>query len=137
MAMAKAAAMTYLRVLREKQGMTQRDVAEIAKVESKQVYRWEKSESEPTPYGLLAFIKAVGGSPEQVTRLYMDENATEEDARQLALSWLEERTVQYINGEVDVMSDDELAAALDVVKDFKEKNLLREFIRIFRPSYRG
>lgn len=74
--------MTYLRILRERNGLSQSDIARLAGVEPKQVYRWEKCQSEPTGSSLAIFVHAVRGNPEYVNRLII-ENSLEE-AQQLA-----------------------------------------------------
>lgn len=52
-------AMLYLRILREARGLSQADIARVAGVESKQVYRWERGDSEPSASGIAAYRKAV------------------------------------------------------------------------------
>ena len=79
--------MLYLRVLREKQKLSQGDIARVAGVESKQVYRWERGESEPPASGLMAFVELVQGNIEDVQRLISSKDADERLARQLAEEW--------------------------------------------------
>ncbi len=81
------AAMFYLRTLREKQKLSQGDIARAAGVESKQVYRWERGESEPPASGLIAFVEKVQGNIEDVRRLISAQDITEDHARQLAEAW--------------------------------------------------
>lgn len=83
--MSVKATMAYLRFERERQHISQADVARAAGVESKQVYRWERGDSEPNALGLAAFIAVVGADPIIVQRLMLDENATAEDGRRAAL----------------------------------------------------
>jgi transcriptional regulator with XRE-family HTH domain len=84
------AAMTYLRVLREARKLSQADIARAAQVESKQVYRWERGESEPSASSLAAFVQAVRGNIEEVMRLILSTDATEDMGRQLARAILEQ-----------------------------------------------
>lgn len=55
--------------MREGRGKSQADIARAAGVDPKQVYRWERGESEPSGAALLAFIAAVQGSYDHVTEL--------------------------------------------------------------------
>lgn len=80
------AAMMYLRVLRESHKLSQADIARAARVESKQVYRWERGESEPSASGLAAFVEAVQGNIEEVKQLILSD-ATESAGQQLAERW--------------------------------------------------
>jgi len=77
-------AMSYLRILREKNGLSQSDIARSIGVEPKQVYRWEKCQSEPSGTSLATFTHLVKGSPDHVIDLILNENATLEDAEILA-----------------------------------------------------
>lgn len=77
------AAIAYLRFLRQQQDISQSHVARAAGVESKQVYRWEKGESEPSALGLAAFIAVVNGHPDDVQQLLIGNN-TKEDGHALA-----------------------------------------------------
>ena len=81
------AAMTYLRILREAHKLSQADIARAAAVESKQVYRWERGESEPSASGLAAFVKAVQGSFEQVNALILNRSMSEDVIREMAEEW--------------------------------------------------
>lgn len=85
--MSVQAAMFYLRTLREKHKLSQGDIARAAGVESKQVYRWERGESEPPASGLIAFVEKVQGNIEDVQRLISSQDTSEDYARQLAESW--------------------------------------------------
>lgn len=85
--------MIYLRTMREALNLSQSDIGRHAKVESKQVYRWERGESEPSAAGMAAFVRAVGGSFEHVARLMLldsDSVIDEEVARALARDQLRE-----------------------------------------------
>lgn len=83
------AAVAYLRLLRERQKISQSKVARAAGVESKQVHRWERGKSEPSALGIAAFIQAVNARPDDVQRLLMDGNATVTEAQVLAETVLE------------------------------------------------
>lgn len=73
------AVMAYLRHLRETQGMTQADVGRAANVDSKQVHRWERGESEPMGGALLAYLSHVNADPADVHRLSAAPDATAAD----------------------------------------------------------
>src|SRR3989442_6408662 len=73
-------AIKYLREIRVARDITQSQVARAADVESKQVWRWERDESEPTASSLAAYIAVVGASPQDVQELISDKSATIADA---------------------------------------------------------
>jgi transcriptional regulator with XRE-family HTH domain len=77
-------AIKYLRELRMARDITQSQVARAADVESKQVSRWERGESEPTASSLAAYIAVVGASPQDVQELISDQSATVDEAIALA-----------------------------------------------------
>lgn len=81
--------MTYLRRLRQLHGLTQDDVAQAADVRSKQVYRWEKYECDPSGPALFLFTDAVRGSLQQVRKLLSSQAMTEEDGQRLAEEWFQ------------------------------------------------
>ena len=85
------AALKYLRAIREGRNVTQAQVAHAASVEPKQVYRWERGESEPTASGLAAYIALVGASPQDVQDLIADSSATPVEALRRAQHWLAQR----------------------------------------------
>ena len=74
------AALKYLRAIREGRNLTQAQVARAAGVEPKQVYRWERGESEPTASGLSAYIAVVGAPAQEVQDLIADPSATSAEA---------------------------------------------------------
>lgn len=105
------AAMAYLRFLREAQDITQAQVARVAGVESKQVYRWERGESEPTASGLAAFVDVVKGKADEVLRLIRDPRATRIDGQSAAERRLAE-IKQETYAAVDALTDAEFAEAM-------------------------
>lgn len=87
------AAMVYLRELREHQGLSQSDIGRQAGVESKQVYRWERGENEPSAAALVAFVRTVRGRFEDIAKLLLldgDAIVNEEVARALARDRIQE-----------------------------------------------
>jgi transcriptional regulator with XRE-family HTH domain len=78
--MAMNEAIKYLREIRVACDITQAQVARAADVEAKQVYRWERGESEPTASNLAAYIDVVGASPQVVQELILDQSVTVDDA---------------------------------------------------------
>lgn len=68
--------MEYLRRMREGRGLTQAEIARTVGVDPKQVYRWERGESEPSGAAILTFIATVQGSYEEVTKLLMSSSVT-------------------------------------------------------------
>ena len=78
--MAMNEAIKYLREIRTARDITQSQVARAADVESKQVSRWERGESEPTASSLAAYIDVVSASPQDVQELISDKSATIADS---------------------------------------------------------
>lgn len=62
--------------------MTQAEIARAVGCDAKQVYRWERGESEPSGMALLIFISTVRGSFEEVAGLVVLSTATLENAVQ-------------------------------------------------------
>lgn len=114
--------MAYLRVVREGRGMSQDDVARIAGVKLKQVSRWETGEAEPTATSLAAWIAAVRANANQVTRLFIDPDATPDDARQLASEWLSQDGLDEIDRRVANLSDEEREIALRVLSSILKRD---------------
>jgi transcriptional regulator with XRE-family HTH domain len=85
------AALKYLRAIREGRNLTQAQVARAAGVEPKQVYRWERGESEPTASGLSAYIAVVGAPAQEVQDLIADPSATPAEALRRAQRRLAEQ----------------------------------------------
>ncbi len=46
---------------------------------------------------IAAFTRAVQGNPDDVVRLVLDENATDEDAERLAMNWLSREHSEHID----------------------------------------
>lgn len=109
-------AMVYLRTLREARGLSQADVARAAKVESKQVYRWERGESEPPASGLAAFVALVAGRAEDVQVLISDPQATIERAQALARRALGPSTEDRIQRLIEQADPAELDRAIAEVR---------------------
>ena len=119
-AMTTEAAMTYLRRLRQLHGLSQDDIAQAAGVKSKQVYRWEKCECEPSGPALFLFTDAVHGSLEQVRKLLASRSMTAEDGQRLAEEWFELTDDQrsQIDAVIERTPPDELR---DVVSELQRK----------------
>lgn len=80
------AAILYLRTLREKQKLTQEDIARLAGVKKKQVYRWEAGQSRANSEGFSAYVDAVQASARHMQYLMQlpETPASEEVAITLA-----------------------------------------------------
>lgn len=115
MTMGQAAAMTYLRVIREERGLSQDDIARVIGHTKKQVSRWETCEQEPTSTGLAQFVAAVRANADQVLRLFIDTQVTPEEARQMAREWLSQEAIGEIDRRAALLSDEERAAALQIL----------------------
>lgn len=113
------AAGMYLRTLRDWEKLTQKDVAQKLGVSTKQVERWEKGDSDPSSTALAAFIELVHGSAEQVKRLILDKNATEEDGRELARRWLSRPNRDYIASRMAEIPENERGGMLAILEDMQ------------------
>ena len=131
----KEAALTYLRTLREDRGLSQEDIGRDAGVKGKQVYRWERGESEIPSSGLMAFLKAVQGSLAQFQALFEDEHATAEDGALAARKWLSQAAIDYIHEQADAIPAEQLQAALqavDMYMDLQQRNKAGEWFKFGR-----
>ena len=81
------AAAVYLRTLRKLAGISQEEMAYHIGVSNKQVWRWERGESEPSASSLAAFTRKVGGSPAHLHRLILSDDITDEEVSRLAEEW--------------------------------------------------
>lgn len=81
------AAAIYLRTLRKLAGISQEEIAYHIGVSNKQVWRWERGESEPSASSLAAFTRKVGGSPAHLHRLILSDDITDEEVSRLAEEW--------------------------------------------------
>jgi transcriptional regulator with XRE-family HTH domain len=83
------AAILYLRTLREKQKLTQEDIAKLAGVKKKQVYRWEAGHSRANSEGFSAYVDAVNASARHMQYLMqLPENPASEE---VAVTFAEDR----------------------------------------------
>lgn len=82
--MSLIAAGAYLRLLRERRGLSAADVASAAGTNEAQVGRIEKGEIDTRGSLLLKMVQAVQGRAEDVLKLVTDASATIEDGRRKA-----------------------------------------------------
>lgn len=83
--MGKQAIGVYLRVLRDKQRITQEEVATRLDVDVRQIRRWEKGSQDPAGSSLIQFLDYIHGQFEDVLQLAGNDVITEEVARAFAL----------------------------------------------------
>jgi transcriptional regulator with XRE-family HTH domain len=74
----------YLRILRDAEGLTQKQVASKIRVASKTIERWEAGEHEPTLTNLRPYVRLVRGSLARVLQMLLDKNFSVVAARDAA-----------------------------------------------------
>lgn len=136
--------MTYLRRLRQLHNLSQDDVAQAAGVKSKQVYRWEKCECDPSGPALFLFTDAVHGSLQQVRKLLASHSMTEEDGQRLAEEWFQLTDTQrvQIDAIIERTPPDELREIINELQRKVDEQRARAMrpdglIRAIRALIRG
>lgn len=119
------AAASYLKALRNARDLTQDEVGRVIGVTGKTVYDWETGK-EPRATNLAAYIKAVGGSPDDVMALLNAPGATDHDGEEAAESWLEYEKWAATAHESDSAADRAVRAAVEVLQS---PELIQEIIR--------
>lgn len=74
----------YLRILRDAQGLTQKQAAKKIGVHPKTVERWEAGKHEPALTDLQPYVKLVRGSIARVIQFLLDAGTTVSDAQEAA-----------------------------------------------------
>ncbi len=87
--MSHKAVVSYLLTLRltTKPRLTQYDIAYATGADQRSVLEWEKGRAQPTTINAHKYLRAVGGSAEQLHRLAIDDHATAEDGERAAHIW--------------------------------------------------
>ncbi len=67
---------------------------------------------------IAAFTRAVQGNPDDVVRLVLDENATDEDAERLAMNWLSREHSEHIDR---IAGSHDEADVLAAIRDMREE----------------
>ena len=109
--MSLIAAGLYLRVLRERKGMTLADVASATRTSESQISRIEKGEQEPRSSLMLRIVRAVGGSMAHLETLLLNDSATAEDGKRYAEAWLQ-RIYEAAAEEAAAATDEEIEAEI-------------------------
>ena len=135
--MGMEAAMSYLKALRDGRKISQRALADAMtlagyKVDDRQIRRWESGRPEPSFPETMKLIELVQGSIDHVRELIDNPAATSADGEKLAYRWLSSDAIEYINGQVDSLGDEEMEEALDIVQELKQKNKMSELINFGR-----
>lgn len=94
--MSTIAAGAYLWELRKAQKLSREDVAKAFETSDSQIERIERGQGETRASMLLAFARLVQGNVEHLATLLLDDQATEEDGRKLALEWLTQAEIRQL-----------------------------------------
>lgn len=121
--MSEAAAFSYLRALREQQGLTQEQVVERMGINNVRVLQsWEARKHHPTTENLSRWIIALNGSADLFSALLLDDHADEEQGVIEAQRYLEQRKFHQLQQAlIEAQLDDEELA--DLIETFR---LLRD-----------
>lgn len=114
--MGEEAAFSYLRALREQQGLTQEQVvAKMGTATVRLLQRWESRTNYPSTENLGHWIRAVSGSADIFFALLLDDNGGEEQGRSQALQQLVQGKLTELQQVLDdaQLSDDELVELVD------------------------
>lgn len=113
-------------------------------MKSKQVYRWEKCECDPSGPALFLFTDAVHGSLQQVRKLLASHSMTEEDGQRLAEEWFQLTDTQrvQIDAIIERTPPDELREIINELQRKVDEQRARAMrpdglIRAIRALIRG
>jgi len=82
--------------------------------------RIEKGEIDTRGSLLLSVVRAVKGNAEHIAQLLLDASATEEDGRNLAISWINRETTSAIDEFIaDVKKDNKVSEALKLIQQLE------------------
>jgi transcriptional regulator with XRE-family HTH domain len=87
---------TYVRELRRGRDLTQAELAMIVHVSKPTIERLERGEQNVAAQTLAQIIAWLGGVPDDVQNLYMDEGVRDRDAKHLARKALDQLTIDPI-----------------------------------------
>jgi DNA-binding XRE family transcriptional regulator len=103
----------YIRTLREKQGITRAWLAEQVDTSDTSLYRIENGQQQPGLELMLGIIQHVRGSVGDIRHLLRDENAREDEGRQLAEIRLSESQLALIDNHIDEIGQNAAQALAD------------------------
>nr|P25279.1 RecName: Full=Uncharacterized 15.4 kDa protein in HgiDIIM 5'region; AltName: Full=ORF15 [Herpetosiphon aurantiacus]CAA38940.1 orf 15 [Herpetosiphon giganteus] len=110
----------YLWTLREAIGLCRNDVAHEAGTNNVQIMRIEKGEIDTRGSLLLSVVRAVNFNAEHIAQLFLMLVATEEDGRNLAISWINRETTSAIDEFIaDVKKDNKVSEALKLIQQLE------------------
>jgi transcriptional regulator with XRE-family HTH domain len=87
--MSMLAAGTYIKTLREAKQLSRADLAKQSETNEMQILRVEKGEIDTRGSLLMKIVRVVEGSAEHIADLMLNDNATAEDAKKLAVIHLQ------------------------------------------------
>lgn len=125
------AAGAYLWALREEQELSRADVAVQVGTSDVQLMRIEKGEIDTRGSMLMSLLRVLRGNANQVETLILDQEATEQQARDMASSWLKELNrahydiAQQLAAEIPV---DQAKRALEVIRRLRDPARTREWL---------
>ncbi len=119
--MSMQAAGMYLRTLRERRGFSREDVAHELGTDKTQIQRVENGTHDTRSSLLLGFVRVVQGNTDHVADLMLNADATAEEGKQLAEQWLDQEQRGMIQQRVDVLPDEDLDIALQVIRELRAR----------------
>ena len=117
--MSMIAAGAYIRTLREARQISRAQLATAAGTHASQIERIEKGEQDTRGSLLVAIVRAVQGSLDQIARLLLDETATAEDGKLLAHEWLSQEVQHEIDRFATSIPNDQIADVIAKIEQLQ------------------
>ncbi len=132
--MKMAALAAYLQTIRKHRGISQERLAEQLGTAGVTIWRIENSKQEPGGELLIKIADAIRANLDDIRRLVIDDNLTEEDGIRMAKAFIDDPERAQIQRTARDVPGERITEALTVLDDLERRNpnLVDEVIRYGR-----
>ncbi len=129
-----AALGSYLQTVRKHRKISQERLAEQIGTAALTIWRIENAKQEPGGELLFKIVAAIKANLDDVMRLVLEDNLTEDDGIQLAQAFINAPQREQLQRTAHAVPDERITQALDVLDDLERRNpnLVDEVIRYGR-----
>ncbi len=129
-----AALGAYLQTVRKHRKISQERLAEQLGTAALTIWRIENARQEPGGELLFKIVAAIKANLDDVMRLVLEDNLTEDDGIQLAQAFINAPQREQLQRTAHDVPDERITQALDVLDDLERRNpnLVDEVIRYGR-----
>ncbi len=129
-----AALGAYLQTVRKHRKISQERLAEQLGTAALTIWRIENAKQEPGGELLFKIVAAIKANLDDVMRLVLEDNLTEDDGIQLAQAFINAPQREQLQRTAHDVPDERITQALDVLDDLERRNpnLVDEVIRYGR-----